>query len=153
MLTRFSLFTILGFTLLFAFASIAATLNIKVPIPPNTTVFNPCTVENVDLSGNLHLLIHVNSDGNGGFHLKLHANAQGISGVGQSSGNKYQGTGAANLQFNAKKGVVVTAVLNANLISKGSADNASLHVTLHLTVNANNNVTATVVNVNAKCKG
>src|SRR5262245_21852628 len=106
------IFTLIGFTCLLAgcadyapapsdgnsapaFAALAATSSIKVPIAIG--VFVPCAVggagEIVVLRGDLHLLNHFTFDAAGGLHVKTHAQPQGITGVGSVSGDKYVGTG------------------------------------------------------------
>jgi hypothetical protein len=75
----------------------ATTFKDNVKIDFFFTPFVPCADggagELVELSGPLHMLFHVTEDANGGIHVKSHVQPQGISGVGMSTGTKYQGTG------------------------------------------------------------
>src|SRR5258708_20352837 len=75
----------------------ASTVTTSTKSPLSLTVFVPCAVggagERVALSGTLHDLFHVTFDGRGGFHLDVHDNPQAVSGVGLTTGDKYQGTG------------------------------------------------------------
>jgi hypothetical protein len=48
----------------------------------------------------------------GGVHAAAHFQPQGISGIGQTTGEKYQGTGVTQDEFNARIGVEETFVNN-----------------------------------------
>lgn len=71
-------------------------------------VYVPCAVggtgEIVLLTGNLHDLFQVTSNGSGGFHVMSLDNPQGVSGTGLTSGDKYQGTGVTQYEDNFKVG-------------------------------------------------
>jgi hypothetical protein len=84
--------------------------------------------------------------------LKVHLNDQGVSGTGLTTGDKYQQTGAINSQFNTKVGQEETLVLTLNFIGQGNGNNLLIHVTQHVTVNADGTVTASVSNIRAECK-
>ena len=108
--------------------------------------------EAVELSGTLHVLTHTTLDGSGGVHTKLHRQPQGVKGTGLTTGAQYQGTGATQEQFNGKVGEVRTSVNNFRLIGHGPANKYLVHQTLHVTVNANGEVTASVDNFSLECK-
>jgi hypothetical protein len=130
------------------------TTNIR--IPDTLSVFVPCADggagEVVDLSGNLHVLLRTTLDGNGGFHTKYHFQPQGISGTGQTTGDKYQATGVTQEQFNGKVGQEFTYVNNFRIIGQGPGNNFLVHQLIHITVNANGEVTASVDNFSIECK-
>ena len=130
------------------------TTNDRFPI--DITVFIPCANagvgEDVDLSGNLHVLFHTTDDAQGGFHVKSHAQPQGVSGVGQITGDKYQGTGVTQDQFNAQVGEEFTFVNNFRIIGQGPGNNFLVHQVIHVTVNANGEVTAEVDLFSEDCK-
>jgi len=130
------------------------TTNLKIPIA--LPVFIPCALdgvgEEVKLTGNLHVLMHITFDDNGGIHAKTHFQPQGISGIGEDSGDKYQGTGVTQTQFNGKVGVEVTFVNNFRMIGQGKGNNFLVHETFHITVNANGDATASVDNFTTDCK-
>jgi hypothetical protein len=124
----------------------------------NLAVFVPCANggagELVGLNGPLHTLITFNINGNN-FSGKTHFQPQGISGVGQDTGNKYQGAGVTqdhfkgsfnNGQFNE------TFVNNFRIIGQGPGNNFLVHENFHLTINANGEVTTAHDNFNAECK-
>jgi hypothetical protein len=102
------------------------------------------------LTGRLHVSFFVHRDNAGGVHVRAHANAQGVT-VTKPGGAACRGVGAVNLTVNvgAPKGAATegTAVANLGLICPGREPNLRLHANLHFTVNANNEVTATIANV------
>ena len=81
----------------------------NVSVPVNIPVFIPCaaggTGELVVLSGDLHVLARFTRSKSGGVHAAAHFQPQGISGVGQTTGEKYQATGVTQDEFNARIGV------------------------------------------------
>ena len=126
-------------------------------VPLDMAVFVPCAVggagEVVLLSGNLHLLTHFTEDGSGGFHLVDDANPQGLSGTGLTSGDKYQGTGGTRFQLNSGPlPLTQTFVNNFRIIGEGGGNDLLVHHNMHLTVNANGEVTAVVDNFSVECK-
>ena len=70
----------------------------------NLSVFVPCAAggagEIVDLNGPLHTLITFTINGNN-VSGKFHFQPQGISGVGETTGDKYQATGVTQETFKA----------------------------------------------------
>src|SRR5712692_1611363 len=86
----------------------ASSFTASVKIPISVTVFVPCANggagELVDLSGSLNDVFHVTVDDSGGVHVTTHDNAQGVSGTGETTGAKYQGTGVTQDHFNVGSG-------------------------------------------------
>jgi hypothetical protein len=125
-------------------------------IPFADSVFVPCANggagEWVDLSGTLHVVFHVTVDSDSGYHAKSHSQPQGVTGIGSITGAKYQGTGVTQDQFNGKVGSEYTFVNNFRIIGQGPGNNATVHQNVHVTVNANGEVTANVDNFRAECK-
>lgn len=119
-------------------------------------VYVPCAMggdgEDVQLSGKLHMLYHTTLDDTGGFHMKLHFNPQGISGVGLTSGDKYQGTGVTQENFNGKVGEEYTYINNFRIIGQGPGNNLLVHENFHITVNADGTVTSYHDNIRTECK-
>ncbi len=133
------------------------TTNMSVPL--NLTVFVPCANggvgENVDLIGNLHLLFTVTINNNR-VTVQSHFQPQGVNGLGQITGDKYQGTGVTRY-FTTYDNVdsfpvVTTYVNNFRIIGHGPGNNFTIHETIHVTVNANGDVTADVDNFKTDCK-
>jgi hypothetical protein len=134
----------------------ASTVTTSQSFPINVFVFVSCANggagEDVVLSGTLHDLFHTTSDGAGGFHVTTHDNPQGVSGVGQVTGAKYQGTGVTRSEFNLKAGQESTFVNNFRIIGQGPDNNFLVHDNFHVTVNANGTVTASHDNFQIECK-
>lgn len=134
----------------------AETFTVSERFPIDIVVFVPCAAggagELVELSGDLHALFHVTLDGSGGFHAKSHFQPQGVSGTGLTTGDKYQGTGVTQDQFNGKVGFEFTFVNNFRIIGQGPGNNFLVHENFHVTVNANGEVTAFVDNFRVECK-
>jgi hypothetical protein len=137
-------------------AALAATI---VPVKADVTmneetdielaVFIPCAAggagEVVDLSGPLHTLLEFTINNNNVSGL-FHFQPQGISGIGETSGVKYQATGITKQTFKTSlqnRQANLTFVNNFRIIGQGAGNNFLMHETLHITVNADG--TATVI--------
>ena len=122
------------------------------------SVFIPCAAggagEVVDLAGPLHTVITFTINGNNvsGF---FHFQPQGISGTGETTGDKYQGTGVTQESFKTslQNGQAnLTFVNNFRIIGQGPGNNFLMHETLHITFNADGNVTVIHDNFSIDCK-
>jgi hypothetical protein len=137
-----------------SFMASAFTQNTVFPI--DLLVFIPCANgglgEDVELTGNLHDLFHITSDGNGGFHVKTHDNPQGITGVGSITGATYHGTGVTQSDFNLEAGQQETDINNFRIIGQGAGNNFLVHDNFHVSVNANGVVTSFHDHFTADCK-
>ena len=135
-------------------AQAEVTTNLKVPV--NIGVFIPCAAsgagEVVFLTGTLHVLLRLTIDNGGGIHAGAHFQPQGIRGFGQTTGDKYQGTGVTQNEFNATVGVEETVINNFRVIGQGTGNNFLVHETFHITINANGDVTAFVDNLSVDCR-
>jgi hypothetical protein len=122
------------------------------------SVFVPCAAggagEMVDISGSLHTLVSFTINGNkmsGYFHFQ----PQGIVGVGETTGLKYQGTGATVESFKASfvNGQANdTFVNNFRIVGQGRGNNYLVHETLHFTANADGSITVSHGNFEIDCK-
>jgi hypothetical protein len=149
-----SLAVVLALLLAFTIPAQAAVVT-NTSIPISLPVYIPCVPESVTLTGNLHVLTSVTVDGNSGLHVDILANPQGISGTGSVTGDKYQGTGETRTGFNVGPAgfpFETTFVNNFKIIGQGTGNNYIVHDTIHLTIDANGNVTATVTNTSVDCK-
>jgi len=124
-------------------------------LPVSITVFIPCANngagETVTLTGNLHIEAHIVFDNAGGGHLHILFNPQGISGTGDVTGAKYQGTGMTQEDENFKTGFEFTFVNRFDIIGQGPGNNFSVHETAHITVNANGTLTVFFDNFSVTC--
>jgi hypothetical protein len=124
----------------------------------NLEVFVPCANggagELVDLNGPLHNLITATINGNR-VSGKVESQPQGISGVGETTGDRYQGTGVtqSNFQRSFINGQInLTFVNNFRFIGQGPGNNFLVHEDLHLTIDANGDVTTFHDNFSIECK-
>jgi hypothetical protein len=119
-------------------------------------LFDDCTGEDVELSGDVHTLIRTTVDSRGGIHVGASFSASDVNGVGLSSGNTYQFHGNQNFEFNTQPPYPYEATLlltNFGLTSRGSDDNLAVTLYAHFTINANGEVTADFFRPVVKCKG
>lgn len=134
----------------------ATTFTTSFSLPFEFTVFVPCAAggagEIVDLSGPLHILFVTVIDDQGNYHLKTHYQPQGISGTGETTGATYQATGETQDSFNGKIGYEYTFVNNFKIIGQGTGNNFLVHENIHITVNANDTLTAYVDNFSVECR-
>ena len=133
----------------------ATTVTSSFLAPTEFTRFLPCAQggagEDVTMSGNLHFVVHATVDAAGGNHLTVEINNANVRGVGQVSGARYQATGAYALNLNelSPGTVTCTSVLNFGIVGQEASNH--LLATIHFTVNANGDMTATVDNVSLVC--
>jgi hypothetical protein len=122
------------------------------------TIFVPCAAggagEIVDLSGPLHTLISLTINGNN-VSGKFQFQPQGISGFGETTGDKYEATGATQQTFKTslQHGQAnLTFVNNFRIIGQGPGNNFLVHENLHINVNANGTLTVFHDNFSIECK-
>ena len=128
-------------------------------VPIGIAVFVPCANgglgEVVQAAGYLHINTHTTINDNR-VHVKTHSNPQGVTGVGLTTGDKYQGTGVTQdtNNFDAVDGFpfTFTFVNNFRFIGQGRGNNYTVHENFHVTVNANGETTTVVDNFKAECK-
>ena len=133
------------------------TLNEKVPFGP-VPVFVPCARDGegeiVIVSGYLHQVVHIMNDATGGLHYRWSTNAAGLSGVGQTTGNKYRGTGCASQTVYLAVGHPTeswTYVDHYGLIGPGKDPKSTLRVKEKTTVDANGTLRTDFVHAEADC--
>ena len=96
------------------------------------------------------------ADAAGGFHGRFMITGQGVSGTGLWSGTAYRVNGPSpNTTFNTSgpPPLVSTFGVNFHIISQGAAPNFLVHILFHVTVNANGEVTALVMDYSPRCTG
>ena len=123
-------------------------------VPVDLFVSIPCAGENVTLTGNLHILTHLTTNGNS-FVSKSHFQPQGVSGVGDVSGDKYQATGVTQDIVRgsfANGSFTYTAVNNFRIIGQGTGNNYLVHQLYHITITPNGIVSAVVDNTSIDCQ-
>jgi hypothetical protein len=135
----------------------SVTSNLKVPL--NLFRFVPCAADGageiVELAGTLHILTSVNVDSTGGVHMTTHFQPQGVGGVGLTTGDRYRGTGVTRTTSNERSAGLPASSTFVNIvrvIGEGPGNNFDLHQTVHVTVNANGDVTADVSGSRTTCR-
>jgi hypothetical protein len=118
-------------------------------IPLDAIRSGDCTGEDVELSGTIHLVSQLQSDGSEVGHF----NFQGVSAVGLTSGTTYRASSVDNFHLAAPFPSDITSVRSLRLISRGPEDNLLVRFLFHITVNAKGEITAEVEDVSIKCKG
>jgi hypothetical protein len=100
-------------------------------------VFVPCAADGageiVDLSGSLHVLISMTINGNNVSGV-MHDQPQGIIGTGETTGDKYQGTGvtATSFKMSLQNGQAdQTFINNFRIIGQASGNNLLMHEVAH----------------------
>lgn len=154
-LTYATLSVIISLTLLLLPArALAADTTTNEEVPVTSAQVNTCNSDVVLLSGFMHIQNHYYTDNNGGSHLESHTNYQDVTGVGVPSGSTYTATDNVNTTVNTNQlQTEQTFVQEFNLISRGSEPNLKIHVTFHVTINANGETTTTVNNTRTVCTG
>ncbi len=117
-----------------------------------STIWSDCAGELIDLSGYLHVTFRMTFDNAGGVHVKFQANPQGITGVGQTTGNVYRGTGVSQDAFNATVGEQYTVINNFRIVGREPGTSMMVHSVWHYTINANGTLTATVDQSSSECR-
>ena len=109
--------------------------------------------EAIHLSGTLLAQFSFTETSGGNVEIAFHFNPQGITGVGLTSGATYHATGETlgTTTIRATGGISDTFVNNFKIIGEGSAPNFLETDVIHLTVNANGVVTASVEKSMIRC--
>jgi len=109
--------------------------------------------EAIHLSGTLLAEFSFTETSSGNVEIGFHFNPQGITGVGLASGATYHATGETlgTTTIRATGGISDTFVNNFKIIGEGSALNFLETDVIHVTVNANGVVTATVEKSMIRC--
>lgn len=111
--------------------------------------------EMVNLTGRIHRVYRVTLDAHGGCHVQGHDQPQDLQGIGATTGDSYQGVGVTKTSKNSDVDDIPweeTYVNNYKFIGQGPGNNFYLHETIRMTINANGEVTADVVNIKTSCK-
>lgn len=126
-----------------------STDNTTVPIDFTATA---CNGETVNISGDSHVVVHLTrNDNHTTFetHIQFHLSGEG------ASGTRYIANETVDSIENTSPGAaqVFNSVGQLHLIAQGSADNLVVRTTIHTTVNANGQITATSFEFEVECQG
>lgn len=119
---------------------------------PIDFIATACNGETIIISGDSHVVVHTTSNPN---HTTFKTHIQ----------FNLSGTSASGIKFNANETVdsiennstggaqVLNSVGQLHLISQGNTDNLVIRTTIHVTINANGEVTATSFEFTTDCNG
>ncbi|PLS02473.1 hypothetical protein [Neobacillus cucumis] len=126
-------------------------LNEKIPF---TTVFlNLCNGEFIQAEGVSHVVLNMTPDGNGGFHLVSHDNFH-ATGTGDVTGSRYVVNGISKNTQNVKAPFPSTTTTISRLkviAQKQGVPDFFTDFIVHITVNANGEVTAIKIEFDFDC--
>jgi hypothetical protein len=151
----FSLFFVLSLTLMSISAMAQATSTTTVEKVPLNGVFTACNGEDVPFGGTLNIVSHMTVSSSGQVNIKVGISAN-LKGVGQLTGAKYVGSLNAETGIRADSidlapyNATITVHLNFN--GQGNLPIAKLKVLVHLTVNANGDITSEKIVFTDECK-
>ena len=135
--------------------AVAITTNDFVPFAQAVLV--PCANggagEVVLISGTLHVQNHITINDNRA-SIKVHFQPQGAGGVGLTTGDQYNATGVTQEHDSlplTNGATEFTFINNFRIIGQGPDNNLQVHQTVHVTVNANGDVTTIVDNSSVDC--
>lgn len=137
-------------------AAIASTTSDVVEI--DLTAFVPCANggagELLHAVGRLHQVFTTVINANGTVTLRSQFQPQGLTGVGLTTGDKYNATGVTQTidQIRAPFPAVSTFINNFRMIAAGPGNNLLIHEEGHLTINANGTLTVFVDRVSEECR-
>lgn len=124
--------------------------NVDVPIDFTATA---CNGETVNISGDSHIVVHVTTNDNHTTletHIQFHLSGEGTSGTQYVANETVDSIEQTPLDNGAH---VLNSVGQLHLIAQGSADNLIVRTTIHTTVNANGQITATSFDFEVECQG
>jgi len=137
-------------------AAVVSTINDVAVV--DITAFVPCANggagEVVEAVGRLHQLTTSVVNPTGSVTVKTHSQPQGLTGVGLTTGDKYQATGVTQETdvFVAPFPFIATFTNNFRFIGSGPNNNLIIHEEFHLTINANGVLTASADHLSVECR-
>ena len=120
---------------------------------PTTMSVSSCGGETIELTGTLHLIYSVTNNSNSD-HVRSYSQLRGLTGVGPSTG-QYHASGITTESTNVDgEGFPFSYTYRNNfrLVGQGPGNNFQVHLGVHVTINANGDVTADISNIEAECK-
>jgi hypothetical protein len=132
-----------------AVATSAGATAVETKAPFTTTFENPCTGEPVVATGFVHTVADVRFGTDGSLHDQYHFNLQGVTGTGLTTGAKYTVQEEWNVGTNADDDHSTTHhifrqqyVRTGNTGTVLAGDDFYIYFRLHITMNANGQMTA-----------
>lgn len=126
------------------------TVTIDRKIPFDQVVSTPCADKEIRLTGDLQAQFRVKSGADGSY-VEADFNSEGITGVGVTSGNKYQAAGTGHFDSDGPAQLEFTYTISFVLNRPGTYDSVMVHANLRITLKPKNEVTVVVSSVNIDC--
>ena len=112
-----------------------------------------CTGEEVHVYGPIDVVVQTTTDAQGNTHLVTHYSPH-LTAVGLTSGTRYLAVGPTQIVSFDAGGPAVFNVANIIItVAPGSGDNFVLTEVVHVTLNANGEVTVEFDRINVACRG
>jgi hypothetical protein len=136
-------------------ASAATTSHEDVTIPLSAVVpATDCVGEDVQVTGELHIVTQVVEDSAGGTHVVVTLASRDLVGTGATTGTVYHGAEGSHSAFTSRDlQNEITASFRLVLLSSGSGPNLFAYGVFHETVDPNGEVRAEVELERAGCTG
>jgi hypothetical protein len=121
--------------------------------PVGIESFSTCTNEQVLLTGTFNVVTHSFTNATG-FHQHFQLSLSEGKGVGETTGISYIMTQTVQaFDYAGEVPALISEVVGTNLIGQGSAPNQVVKFQLHITVDAQGNVTAFIDSASTTCEG
>ena len=132
----------------------AADSEVQQTIPSVLSTVNPCNGDAVQLTGELHILVHFTDATNGSIHGYVSINSR-YSGTGVPSLLGYQGSDDIldDFTMGATSAFVQTTFIDQDLQTQTGVDNYHLRLHIKITLNSNGLPTAEVLDYGTTCNG
>lgn len=121
----------------------------------SATLPDPCTLENVAMTGTIQVNSSVWTDGSGATHVRISENFA-VSGVGQTSSLSYTVNGGSSQVEHITTDLApqeITQLTRMNVNGSGPLPNETMRTLFHVTVAANGNVTSEISSNTLHCSG
>jgi hypothetical protein len=122
--------------------------------PLSLVFLNTCNGDLFHVTGTVHDVRTVTYDKAGGVHQTVHVNFQWASGVSQLTGIRYKVVSTQAVSVNNPGGLPFeqTTQVIVKLVGSGPDDNSTFRIRMHLTVNAEGEVTVSFSESEAVCR-
>lgn len=125
--------------------------NVNIRIPLTQTIDNPCTNEQVALSGTLAGHANVRQTGDNMFSVNARVRATGVSGTGVTSGATYRGSGQASFR-GTFTGFPIDVMTRFRLSRQGQGGDARGRAVIRISRATDGTFSAALVSVDADCR-
>ena len=121
----------------------------------NATLPDPCTLENVAMTGTIQVNTSTWTDSNGATHIRI-SESFAVTGVGQTTSLSYTVNGGSSQVEHITSDfapVEITQLTRMNVNGSGPLPNETLRTLFHATVDAKGNATSEISSNTLRCSG